>query len=248
MTVKNFFALAQMQTTVTTVLTALLGLIYAEYNYQVFDPFLSILAIILVLLFLMAVNIRDNYVDYQVASTKSSELVKDMIIHREKIPMENVQIAYIGLGILSFLIILYLAAQTTVYFFYAAIISFLIGILYTVGPIPISSTPTGEIFTGLSMGFGVFFATFYVNSYAVFELNFLSVLQLILASIPTTICAINIVLANNICDVKEDVEDNRFTLPYYLGTKRSLMLYQFLYYIAYLSIFPAILLGALKIF
>lgn len=245
MTIKNFFALAQMQTTVTTVLTAILGLIYAWYNYGQFHPVLSLLAILLVLLFLMAVNIRDNYVDYQVASKKGSELADEMLIGRENLSLENVRRAYIGLGLISLFIIIYLSVQTTVYLLFAALIAFFIGILYTVGPIPISSTPSGEVFTGISMGFGVFFATFYVNTYAVFDVNTMSVLQLILASTPTTICAINIVLANNICDVEEDVEDNRFTLPYYLGMQKSLSLFRILYYIAYLSILPAILLGAL---
>lgn len=245
MTIKNFFALAQMQTTVTTVLTAILGLIYAWYNYGQFHPVLSLLAILLVLLFLMAVNIRDNYVDYQVASKKGSELADEMLIGRENLSLENVRRAYIGLGLISLFIIIYLSVQTTVYLLFAALIAFFIGILYTVGPIPISSTPSGEVFTGIAMGFGVFFATFYVNTYAVFDVNTMSVLQLILASTPTTICAINIVLANNICDVEEDVEDNRFTLPYYLGMQKSLSLFRIFYYIAYLSILPAILLGAL---
>lgn len=243
MTIKHFFTLAQMQTTVTTFLTALFGIVYAWYNYQVFRPILSLFAILLVLLFLMAINIRDNYVDYQVASQKGSSSAEEMVIGRENLAMHEVQQAYLGLGVLSVLIIFFLTTQTTIYLLYAAAGAVLIGVLYAAGPLPISSTPTGEIFTGIAMGFAVFFATFYVNTFDVLRIDGKAILELLLGSMPTTICAINIVLANNICDVEEDVEDNRFTLPYYLGRRKALTLFRILYYIAYLSVIPSVLLG-----
>ena len=36
----------------------------------------------------------------------------------------------------------------------------------------------------------------------------------------------NIMLANNICDVEEDIINNRFTLPYYLGKKNAFNLFK----------------------
>ncbi len=245
MTVKIFFELAQLQTTVSTILTVMFGIVYAWYNYQIFNPVLSIFAIFLVFLFLVAVNVRDNYVDYLVASQKGSPAAEDMIIGREKLKLKDVRLVYSVLGGLSAFIILFLTIQTTIYLLYAAMIAFFIGVLYAAGPLPISSTPTGELFTGIAMGFGVFFAGFYVNTFEVVDFNSATFLQLLIASTPTTIGAINIVFANNICDIEEDVEDHRFTLPYYIGLQKSLMLYRALYYLAYLSIVLSVMIGIL---
>lgn len=243
MTIKNFFKLAQMQTTISTFLTTLLGVVYAWYNYKKFNPVLSVLTVIFVVLFLMAVNIRDNYVDYEVASKKGDISANDMIIGKENLKLRDVRLAYKGLGIASGLIGIFLVSQTSIFALYAGIICFLIGILYAAGPLPISSTPFGEVATGIAMGFGVFFSTFYVNTFEVLEFNVLTIFELLLASSPTTIVAINIVLANNICDVEEDIEDERFSLPYYLGIEKSLLLYRLLYYLAYISIIISVAIG-----
>lgn len=247
MTVKNFFQLAQMQTTITTVLTSFFGAVYAWYNYGIFNPFLTLLALLLVLFFLMAVNIRDNYVDYEVASKKGARSADRMVIGRESLKLKEVRAAYTILGVLSALIILFLTVQTTIFLFFAAVISFAIGVLYTAGPLPISSTPTGEIFTGITMGFGVFFATFYVNTFQVLTFSGSAIIEVLMVSTPTTICAINIVLANNICDLEEDVEDNRYTLPYYIDISKASLLFALLYYVAYLSVVLSVVLDILPL-
>ncbi|HPT87472.1 MAG TPA: UbiA family prenyltransferase, partial [Bacillota bacterium] len=52
----------------------------------------------------------------------------------------------------------------------------------------------------------------------------------------------NIMLANNICDLEQDVKVNRYTLPFYLG-KNALWLFAALYYIAYLSVIAMVVAG-----
>lgn len=244
MTFKNFFKLAQMQTTITTFLTAILGVFYSWYNYKLFNPILSILTVLFVLLFLIAVNIRDNYVDYEVAYKKGDLAAENMIIGRERLSLKDVRFAYLIVGIISAIIGLYLVSQTTILAFYAGVTCFLIGILYAAGPVPISSTPFGEVFTGIAMGFGVFFSTLYVNSFQLLEFNIETIIKIFLASTATTIVAINIVLANNICDLEEDMEDNRYSLTYYIGVEKSLFLYKSLYYLAYSSIILSVIVKA----
>lgn len=243
MTVKNVFKLAQIQTTIGTFLTTLLGIVYAWYNYETFHPLLSSLTILVVILFLLGVNVRDHFVDYEVAFKKGSPLAQEMVIGKENLQLKDVRLIYVVFWITSALIGVYIVTQTTLFALYAALICFLIGILYAAGPLPISSTRYGEVVTGIAMGFGVFFSTFYVNAYAALSFNGLTIVQILLASTPTTIVAINIVLANNICDVEEDVEDNRFTLPYHIGIEKSLLLFKYLYYLAYLTIPVSVMLG-----
>ena len=49
-------------------------------------------------------------------------------------------------------------------------------------------------------------------------------------------------LANNICDVEDDIVNNRFTLPYYLGVENAFNLFKILYYIGYLDIIILVIL------
>ena len=63
-----------------------------------------------------------------------------------------------GLGI-------WLVFRTDLLVLFIGILCFIIGVFYTYGPVPISRTPFGEIFSGVTMGFGILFLTVYVNAY-----------------------------------------------------------------------------------
>ncbi|SFH72222.1 1,4-dihydroxy-2-naphthoate polyprenyltransferase [Pisciglobus halotolerans] len=243
MDIKSFFKLSQMYSTTASIFPAIIGVLYAWYNYREFHLGLTAIAFVVAILFHMAVNIRDEYLDYVVASNKHSSSVNHMVIGQEKLSLPAVRASYYIVGIISALLGFYLVAQTSMLLLYVGIICFLIGIFYTAGPRPISSTPFGEIFSGLAMGFAILFVVVYVNGFNVMVLNAATVGKIFLASLPTVITVTNIMLANNICDLEEDVEDNRFTLPYYIGKPKSLALYKGLYYIAYLSLIVSVFLG-----
>ena len=46
-------------------------------------------------------------------------------------------------------------------------------------------------------------------------------------------------LSNNLCDLEDDIKNNRFTLPYYLGKKHSIWLYNALYIASFIAILTA---------
>jgi len=82
------------------------------------------------------------------------------------------------------------------------------------------------------MGFIIVFLSTYIHvndqeivrlvfekSYLGIKINIIEVSYLILISIPTMIGIANIMLANNICDIEDDIENSRFTLPVYIGKK-----------------------------
>ncbi len=52
----------------------------------------------------------------------------------------------------------------------------------------------------------------------------------------------NIMLANNTCDIEDDVANRRYTLPVYVGRERALFLFKLIYYAGYLAIVIALLL------
>ncbi|MER2041483.1 prenyltransferase [Desemzia incerta] len=243
MTLKQYILLAQMESTTTSFFPAFIGILYAWYNYDTFHLGFSLLGLLTAILFHLAVNIRDNYLDYYIADNKNADSAQEMVVGKENIPLKNVRLAYWISGIVALVIGLYLVLQTSLFLFYIGFGGMLIGALYTMGPVPINSTPYGEFFVGLAMGFGIFTAMVYLNAYDVIQLDWITMVQLIIASIPTSITVMSVSLANNICDLEEDIEDNRFTLPYHIGVDKSLVVFKYFYYAAYIAIILSLLFG-----
>jgi 1,4-dihydroxy-2-naphthoate octaprenyltransferase len=107
------------------------------------------------------------------------------------------------------------------------------------------------------MGFIILFLSIYIHVYdrgiisltyfqniLSLNINIVEVFSIFLISIPTVSTIANIMLANNICDIEDDIVNNRFTLPYYIGRKKALNLFAALNYISYADI---VLLVVLKI-
>jgi 1,4-dihydroxy-2-naphthoate polyprenyltransferase len=148
--------------------------------------------------------------------------------------------------------------NTNMIVLFIGMVSFVIGILYTFGPIPISRMPLGEIFSGFFMGFIIIFLAIYINAFdknivniafagnvLSLNINLIEVVVIFLLSVPSVACIANIMLANNICDIEEDIINNRFTLVYYLGKRNSLLIYKTLYYISFIDIIILVLAGVL---
>jgi len=243
MTVKQYILLAQVETTTTSLFPGIIGILYAWYNYDSFRLGYSLLGLLTVVLFHLAVNIRDNYLDYYVADKKNADYAQEMTVGKEDLPLKTVRLSYYISGALALVIGLYLVLQTSLALFYIGFGGMLIGVLYTAGPRPISSTPTGEFFVGLSMGFGIFTSMVYVNAFDVMTFDLVTIGQLIVASIPTSITVMAILLANNICDLEEDIEDDRYTLPYHIGVDKALVVYRYFYYAAYTAVILSIVFG-----
>lgn len=243
MTFKQYILLAQVETTTTSLFPAIIGILYAWYNFNSFRLGFTLLGLLTVVLFHLAVNIRDNYLDYYIADKKNADYTQEMVVGKENIPLKTVRLAYLVSGAVALVVGLYLALQTSPILFFIGFGGMLIGVLYTFGPIPISSTPSGEFFVGLSMGFCIFTAMVYVNAFDVVQFDLITVGQFIVASVPTSITVMAILLANNICDLEEDIEDNRFTLPYHIGVDKALVVFKYFYYAAYIAIILSVIFG-----
>lgn len=104
-----------------------------------------------------------------------------------------------------------------------------IGYLYTGGPIPISWTPFGELFSGLFMGMIIILLSFFIQTgnvqgYAVW------------LSIPIVITIGLINMGNNIRDRVKDKASGRKTLPILLGKRASVIFMAIMYAIAYIIV------------
>jgi len=204
------------------------------------------------LAFDMATTAINNYIDDKKALNGHKK--KNVIPSYGFKESTALTIIFILLALAIFFGVL-LTLNTNVMVLLIGVVSFLAGILYTFGPIPISRTPLGEIFSGVFMGFVILFLSVYIhifdkniisfmyhNNMLNISINLVEVFYIFLISIPTIGGIANIMLANNICDVKEDILNNRFTLPYYLGVENAFKLFKILYYIGYLDIITLVIL------
>ena len=256
MLLKNFFKLVEIKTKLASLIPFFLGSVYAIYRYKSFDLKNFIIMFISLLAFDMATTTINNYVDHKKSNKNQiSNIVNDSLI--AKYGVNEIAVLSIIFTLLSIAIIfgIMLTLNTNIVVLFLGVISFVAGILYTFGPIPISRMPLGELFSGFFMGFIIIFLSIYIHIYDTniisftyqnnilsLSINLLEILSIFLFSIPAIVGIANIMLANNICDVEEDILNKRFTLPYYIGKPMALGLFRLLYYIGYVDIVVLVVL------
>ncbi|HEY5560948.1 MAG TPA: 1,4-dihydroxy-2-naphthoate polyprenyltransferase [Clostridiaceae bacterium] len=256
MLLKNFFKLVEIKTKLASLIPFFLGSVYAIYRYKSFDLKNFIIMFISLLAFDMATTTINNYVDHKKSNKNQiSNIVNDSLI--AKYGVNEIAVLSIIFTLLTIAIIfgIMLTLNTNIVVLFLGVISFVAGILYTFGPIPISRMPLGELFSGFFMGFIIIFLSIYIHIYDTniisftyqnnilsLSINLLEILSIFLFSIPAIVGIANIMLANNICDVEEDILNKRFTLPYYIGKPMALGLFRLLYYIGYVDIVVLVVL------
>ena len=243
MTLKQYALLSQMEYASTSFFPGFMGILYAWYNYGTFHLGYSLLGLLTVGLFQLAISLRDNYLDYYVAENKQADDIQEMTVGKETIPLKNVRFSYYMTGAIALLIGLFIVFQTSFMLLFIVLGGMLIGVLYTFGPIPLSSTPFGDFFIGLAYGLGIFLALLYINAFEVIPFDWFAIIQIIIASIPTAITVMSVSLANNISDLEEDIEGGRFTLPYHIGVDKALVVFKSFYYVGYIAIILSIIFG-----
>ncbi|WP_238651293.1 1,4-dihydroxy-2-naphthoate polyprenyltransferase [Paenibacillus piscarius] len=256
MNVRTFFKFVELPTKVASMLPLLLGTLYALYRFEHFYPLRFVLMLVSLLSFDMATTAINNYYDFKKASKTHGygyETHNPIVHYRMK--ESTVVAVIILLLVLAAGGGLALVAQTGLLVFLLGGLSFLIGILYSFGPIPISRMPLGELFSGLFMGFVIIFISAYIHSdgtvitlllqreWISLHLNLLEVLYLFWFSVPAILGIAGIMLANNICDIEDDIENRRYTLPVYIGRENALLLYKLLYYVSFIDMVVLVLLG-----
>ncbi|WP_119326797.1 prenyltransferase [Companilactobacillus musae] len=248
--IKEFFILTQIYSVVTSAMPALLGMMFVGLYYKQFDLGLSILLFVAVVLFHLAVNVHNQYVDYNKYKSQP-DVFKNSVNNTLKVnqiaPVKAVRLTIV-LTLISALIGLYLVFKTGIFVLIVGIISFLIGYLYSGGFKSISYSPFGELVSGLTMGYNITLLSVYVNleNTPAFEWNF--ILKTALVSLVAVFAISNIMLANNISDEKEDLKVGRKTLVAYIGRQKSLLVWIISYALGYLAVILSVLLGYLPVY
>lgn len=261
MTISSFLKLVEIQTKVASVIPFFLGTLYSLYRFGNFNFKNFIIMLISLITVDMGTTALNNYMDYRKAIKKHGynyETHNAIVKYNLK---ENLVIAIIVILFLAailFGVLLYL--NTNVIILFLGVLSFIASVLYSYGPIPISRLPLGEIFSGLFMGFIIVFISIYIHvfdkdiiSYSYLNgilnlgFNIKEIIFIFLLCVPPIVGIGNIMLANNTCDMEDDIVNKRYTLPIFIGKERALKLFKVLYYIAYLDIILLLILRIIPI-
>ncbi len=237
-----FFELVEMKAKTASVLPFLLGICYSWYHYRSLHMGLLFTFFAAMFVFNMAVDILDNYNDYIHARDGHDYRSKTNIIGRENLSLDLILKMIFWMIGLSALTGIFLSTITGWPLFLMGLYCYLIGIFYSSGPKPLSSLPLGEFFSGFTMGFMITWISVFINSYDTFSWSILTTCQIFLVALPNSALIANLMLANNICDLKEDEQNHRFTLVHYLGKTRALQLFAGLNILTYLAIILAVVL------
>lgn len=261
MNIKSYLKLVEIQTKVASVIPFLLGTFYAFYRFNTFNLLNFLLMFASLLCIDMATTAINNYQDFKNANKKQGfgyESHNAIVSYNLKESTVIATILILLISATTFGVLLFL--NTNIMVLILGGISFAIGVLYSFGPVPISRTPFGEIFSGSFMGLIITFIAIYIHVFDKnllnivlqggmlnIKVNILEILYIVLISMPAAVGIANIMLANNICDIEDDIENKRYTLPIYIGKDNALKVFKALYYIGYTALILLLIMKALPL-
>lgn len=228
MTLKIFAELVELKAKTASIFPFLMGFLYSWYHYNQIYWGNMLIFFISMVLFNMAVDIMDNYMDYHNATDVHDYKHETNIIGRENLSLSLVRNMMWGFIMVSALMGIYLASQTSWVILWLGMFSYAMGIFYSAGPKPLSSLPVGEVTSGLTMGVVIPLICVYLNIYDIVPFDWHLIGSVTMMSLPAAFSIANLMLANNTCDVEEDILNNRHTLVSYIGKKKAVTLFQIL--------------------
>ncbi|MDT2659877.1 1,4-dihydroxy-2-naphthoate polyprenyltransferase [Enterococcus hulanensis] len=255
MTKENFFELVQIRTKFAGIFPFVIAVLFTNTYFHSFHPGKTLFFFFGMFAFDLAITAINNYMDFIKAHSEKYKY-EENLIGRENLSEKQIQQLIFSLVGFAAIVGLILVVQTGWLLLPMGAACFFVGVFYTYGPIPLSRMPLGEIFSGVTEGLGIFVITIYLNTYDqrlfYLELDFnrfaltgntMAVLAVIWAALPLVLTIANIMLANNISDLEQDVENHRYTLPFYIGRKWSVRLFNVLMYSCYGVILVGLIAG-----
>ena len=236
-----FLELVEIKAKTASILPMRLGVCMSVYYYHSFNLINSILFFIAMLLFNMAVDMMDNYNDYNHAVDTEDYKKNTNIIGREKISPRLVLTLILIFSIIAAGIGIYLVTRVGLPLLWMGIFCFAVGILYSSGPFPMNGLPVGEFFSGFTMGFMIMLISVYINKTGIFDWSWSNLLKIWLVALPCELWISNLMLANNICDAQEDEDNHRHTIIHFIGVQQGLNSFTTKNVIAFLAIITAVM-------
>ena len=239
--IQKFNALVQIQTIIISALPYIIGSLMASYYYHHFNLVYWLWLFIAVISFHLAVNGHNQYTDY-LRYKKNHVTSYNNILEKFDISRKWARNVIILLILVSATIGIILSFKVGWIILLIGFFSYLIGYCYSGGPYPILKTPFGEPASGITMGYNITLLGLYINIYNIHPFDDFFWAKAIIVACPAIFVIANVMLANNICDMEEDVKIGRKTLPYYIGHRNALSVLCIYYVLAYLFLILSIVL------
>lgn len=253
-----FLEFVEIRTKIASVFPMVIGFLWTAYHYQQFNWLNSLIFAISVISFDMCTTAINNAIDFHKAIDLDYKNQVN-VIGKNKLSFRKM--VYIILALLSFAFVFAISLVFLTDFLLLILggLCFLLGITYTFGPTPISRSPYGEVMSGVTMGFGIFFLAIYMTMFAsilssehtlgsiVIQFNWFETVKIFMMSLPLICFIANIMLANNTRDLETDIVNERKTLVFYIGKKNAVILYQCLSAIPWLVWLLYIISGILPL-
>ncbi len=239
--IQKFNALVQIQTIIISALPYIIGSLMASYYYHHFNLSYCLWLFLAVISFHLAVNGHNQYTDY-LRYKKNHVTSYNNILEKFNISQKWARNVIILLTLVSATIGIILSFKVGWIILLIGFFSYLIGYCYSGGPYSILKTPFGEPASGITMGYNITLLGIYVNIYNIHPFDSFFWAKAIIVACPAIFVIANVMLANNICDVEEDVKIGRKTLPFYIGRKNALIVLCIYYALAYIFLILSVVL------
>ena len=242
--IANFLSFVEIKTKLASILPFLAGVGYTLYRYGKLDIYRIAVFFCAMVFFDLTATAINNHV-----GTREQKKENHYPDHISFLIIFGMLISASVLGI-------YLVSITNFVVLLTGMFCFGVGILYSFGPLPIARTPFGEVVSGAVQGTCIPFLVYIIHDPGLLSVNLELPRVTVSADLggifgfgifvfPMICCIANIMLANNICDLEEDVKVKRYTLPYYLGREVCLKLFGRIYIAAFVFIGIGIVTGIL---
>ena len=249
---KDIIELVELRTKIASIIPFVVGLLYSIWTFGNSNAVNMVLFFFGMVCFDMATTVMNNLMDYVKAKNETYRQ-EENIIGTSFLTVKQAAMIFGSLVGVATIIGIILVMRTNIILLSVGALCFMIGIFYTFGPIPISRMPLGEVLSGVTMGFGIFWIVIFLNSpeasfawmgleegMLVVRLALLDHFKVALLSLPLVCTIANIMLSNNLCDLETDITNHRYTLVYYIGKVTALKLYQGLYLISFIAMVLAV--------
>lgn len=220
----------EIRTKIISVSSFALGTAYAAYEAQAFSIGMTLLMLAAVLFVDMGTTGFNSYFDAKrgVDNRRYNREKSKVLVHSGLSAgfALLVSLACFALAAVFGLVIIILVGPEVLL---VGVASMAVGYLYNGGPVPISTTPVGELFAGGFLGGVLFVLSYYVQT-ATFTASVLW------ASLPSLLLVSSILAVNNTCDRLGDKHAGRRTIAVVFGRRASEFLVYALGLIAHLLV------------
>lgn len=239
MSFKVIWELGEIYTTPLDWFLVLLGMAYSGYIHGHFFNWRILIFLVVLFLYHITMNIFNNYMDYRNAKDENYKQ-ETSTISKWNLSLKTVKRTFLFFLILSLFFGAILVFSTDGFVLVSGLLGYYVGFGYSYGSRPINSLPIAELIPAVLSGFMIPLLSAYFANYGSTRLRLDSFGAMLVSFMPMFLCMYNNLLANNTCDLEEDIKNGRKTLVYYLGKQKSVWLLLILTCLSYLAIILAV--------